>query len=90
MKKREENDQLFMLEGAKSIRLVLSFLMGWVCRPPHYSPPRIHSISSEYILSFGRYQKDGEESSIQLLGLLSLMQHNIVVFAKARKGCVII
>lgn len=24
----------------------------WVCRPPHYSPPRINSISSEYILSF--------------------------------------
>ena len=24
----------------------------WVCRPPHYSPPKINSISSEYILSF--------------------------------------
>lgn len=23
-----------------------------VCRPPHYSPPRIQRISSEYILSF--------------------------------------
>lgn len=24
----------------------------WVSRPPHYSPPKINSISSEYILSF--------------------------------------
>lgn len=33
---------------------LLSFLVDreWVCRPPHYSPPKINSISSEYILPF--------------------------------------
>ena len=33
---------------------LLSFLVDreWVCRPPHYSPPKINSISSEYVLSF--------------------------------------
>lgn len=38
-----------MLPSARLLRLVDR---EWVCRPPHYSPPRINSISSEYILSF--------------------------------------
>ena len=39
--------------GFEPIKLLaLNVDREWVCRPPYYSPPKINSISSEYILSF--------------------------------------